>query len=754
MRVTAPLVLALGCLAVFAAQDVAEAIHTPYARQEPLEIRRVVLPGTPLAQFGLVELAVELGATYDNPFDSSDVALDAEVALPDGKTLSVPGYFAVPFRRKELTDREELVADGPAGWHLRWTPSQAGDYVLVVCLRDRTGQRRSEPWRIAVAASDAPGFVRLSPRDRRYLEMDNGRAFYPLGVNLCWPGPQRKTLDYDDWIPAFAQAGCTATRLWLAPAWNPLALEQSGKAEEGRGLGQFDQAAAWRLEHVLKLAEREGLFVKLCLDSFNILREKDCYPYWEKTPHNAAHGGPLPRPAEFWTSATMDRFYRDKLRYLVARYGAFTHVLSWEFWNEVDGTTDYQTEPVRAWHQRMAQYLRSIDPYRHLITTSFANSAGDPAIDGLPELDYVQTHLYGGTDPVARLARYQSDKEKFGKPHYVGEFGADCTGDRFADDPEGLQVHDALWLTVADGASGAAQSWYWELIHAHGMHHFYRHVARFTAGIDWPGEEFCRVVPRLAWQNPPTVLPHHDLVLETSEPWSSPPELLRPKTLRVERAGVQGEPLVAGIQHGVVGHKDWHNPLRLEIDLPWATRFEVSVSEVSGWAGAALELRLDDQIAVAKDFPNTNAADDHQSLRQYAGTFAVDVPPGRHIVELENRGSDWFYAGYRLREGQECHTPPLLAWATAGQTNVLAWVRLEDRSWSHVCDQKGPVAVCQPALLSLSQLTPGTWKAEVWDTWGGEILAKQTVTVDAQGDAQIALPEIHRDVAVRLRRDP
>jgi len=281
-------------------------IRTPYAQQKPLEIRRVVLPTTTASQYACLEMAVELGATYDNPFDSSDIAVDAQVTLPGGQTRSVPGFFFRPFDRKLEKGREQLTPAGEPGWRIRFTPLVAGEYSAVVLVRDRTGRRQSEPVRFTAAASDDPGFVRLSPRDRRYFEFDNHRAFFPIGLNICWPGP-RGTFDYDAWFPAFAQAGCNATRLWLAPGWNAFALERTGKRQEGLGMGQFDLSHAWRLDYVLELAQRQGLYVKLCIDSYNILREKDGYPFWDQTPHNAANGGPLARPTDFWTNPEMAR---------------------------------------------------------------------------------------------------------------------------------------------------------------------------------------------------------------------------------------------------------------------------------------------------------------------------------------------------------------------------------------------------------------------------------------------------------------
>lgn len=743
------ILLLLLVLPVAAAEEL---IHTPYAGRAPLAIQRVDAPAGPVGQYDCVELVIALDATYDNPFDPEDVAVDARVTGPGGKTLSIPGFFYRPFDRKLENGREVLTPAGEPDWRVRFTPPAAGDYAAVVVARDRTGQVASQPVSITVQASDDPGFVRVSPRDGRYFEFDDGKPYYPIGLNICWSHAPR-TYDFDAWFPAFGQAGCTSTRLWLAPGWLGLALERTGKSEAGLGMGQFDLPSAWRLDHVLDLARREGLYVKLCIDSFNVLRAKRVHNYWEQTPQNAANGGPLREPKDFWTTPAMDRFYRNKLRYLVARYGSLTHVMAWEFWNEVDIVTDYDTDLVRAWHERMGRYLRSIDPYHHLVTTSFARSDGDQPIDGLAELDYVQTHLYGGADPVVRLTEFQRQKEAFGKPHYVGEFGASSGSSGFDKDPGGMQVHDSLWASIACGGSGSAQCWYWEAIHDHGLHPLYAAVARFTSGIEWPAERMTRVEPACEWSRVPEPLPRKDLLIKTLTPSWRTAEWNRPRTLVVDRSGMRQPVPIEGIQYSNQAHRDKHNPVRLEVDLPWATQFGVNVQGVSGYGGAKLVMRLDGKAVVEKEFADTNPPGKTETLDQYNGWYAVDVPPGKHVVELENVGRDWFMCNYVLRDGLECREPPLLAWATAGRTTVLAWVRLEGRSWTQVCGAAAKVPPCPDSILQIPGLAPGRWEVELWDTWAGRVVKQFPIDVAADGIARLPLPEVATDLGVRLRRE-
>lgn len=52
-------------------------------------------------------------------------------------------------------------------------------------------------------------------------------------------------------------------RVWLGPNWVTFGLEQAGKPEDGKGLGQFDLGNAWRLDQVLYKAMAYDMNVML-----------------------------------------------------------------------------------------------------------------------------------------------------------------------------------------------------------------------------------------------------------------------------------------------------------------------------------------------------------------------------------------------------------------------------------------------------------------------------------------------------------
>ncbi len=316
--------------------------HPSLKMAQPLAIRGVTPDRTTVPRYGRVELTVDLGATYDNPFDPAEIDVLGRFTGPSGKVLTVPGFLYRPFERSKRGANETVKVAGPADWRVRFAPPEVGEWRCQVTAKDRSGTVTGPETRFTcTAAPAAKGFVRVSPDDPHYLQFDDGSPYFAIGANVCWPRAGG-TFDYDEWFPAYQAAGANYARLWLGP-WDIFTFER--KPEEGRedtGLGRFDLDHAWRLDYVVDLAERTGIYLMLCFESFNSLRINPPYAAWDICPYNAANGGPLAKPEEFFTNPEAQRSFRNRMRYLLARYGWSTHVMAWEYWNEVDIIQTYQ----------------------------------------------------------------------------------------------------------------------------------------------------------------------------------------------------------------------------------------------------------------------------------------------------------------------------------------------------------------------------------------------------------------------------
>lgn len=725
-------------------------IVTPYRQREELKVS-VQNRAVAFARYSMIDLPIDLAATFDNPFDSDDIRVDAEISGTRGAKFLVPGFFSTECERQLKDGKEELKPVGKGGWHVRFCPPEPGSYTVQISVKDRNG-KRSASTVVSVSESKSDGMIRLSPKDNRYFLFDSGRNYWPIGANVCWATP-RGTFDYDEWFPAYGKAGCNYARVWLSPNWATFALERAGKPEEGRGMGQFDMANAWRLDYVFDLAQKNGLNLMVCIDSYNVLRDRDAYNSWETSPHNEDLGGPIRSPGQFWNSDAMARLYRDKLRYLVARYGAYSNLFAWEFWNEVDLTRDFELESVGQWHRRMGKVLRDIDPYRHLVTTSMSDPMGSRELQLLPELDFVQTHVYNEF-PAESVAVQQSRKVQWGKAHFVGEIGADASGPRGNEDPEGLQIHDAIWSSIANSSSGAAMPWWWDsYIAPKNLYSIFAVAAKFVKDIDWSRESFQGVDPVVGYLTPPTKFPTADLVFDSGmSSFRAGPEN-QPRNVFIQDGNVSGDKVLSNLQHGMVNHPELHNPVNFEVRVSKPTRFEVEVQDVSGYGGATLKIFLDSDLVMTRDFANTNVAPKTDTLRQYAGKYGIDIPAGRHTVRVENTGADWFTCSFRFKSLVVLTKPPLHVWGSLGNNTALIWVRVQGRSWNRVIVKKDVPPAVPPTAISLEGLASGQWTAEIWDTRTGMILATRRIPVKRDGRARFDLPTVEKDVAIKMTRN-
>ena len=724
-------------------------IVTPYQSREPLNAKAITCHQSEVKQYEPIEFDIDLRATYDNPFDPSDVSVQVDVRDPEGKSLAVPGYFDMVCERSLKDGKEVVVTKKPGKWKAKVSFQKLGTYKVSAIVKDRSGSSLTDVAVVNVKEPIRSGFAKISDTDKRYFETSDGKSFYPLGANVCWGG-DGGTFNFDKWIPQYAAQGCNFFRLWLSPHWTTFGIEQPGQSKDGKGLGQYSLENLWRLDYVLKLARKYDMKVKLCIDSYNMLRDKDAYPNWEDGVFNIANGGVLHSPTEFWQSPVMDRFYVQKLKYLVARYAGDPTVFAWEFWNEIDISRDMPVDLAKDWHQRMGKELRKMDPYNHLVTTSFGNSMGVKEIDLLSEIDFIQTHNYNSPDVISQVATQQSRKGNWGKPHYIAEIGADAGGPRTEDDPTGIQIHDPLWISVCMGSSAAAQPWWWDnLIEPKGLYPLFGSVAKFVKGIDWPKEAFRQTQPSFDWKVRPNPLPRKDVMIQGGPMnWEASPYNL-PRTVKVSPEGISGQTPVSAILHGTGNHADCHNPITFACDFDRPTTFDVIVSSVSGFGGAKLKIELDGSNYLSRDFADADGGTKGDTLHQYDGTYTVKVPAGKHSVVVTNNGQDWLTATYRFRDLNPLAGPPLVSWASVGNDVAISWIRVEDRSWTKVCVQKEKVDSAPPSVFTLNGLASGKWNVILWNTWKGEEISHFPVSVALDGKLKFDLPAIETDIAVK-----
>jgi hypothetical protein len=450
---------------------VADEVKRPLSLESKVETAR---------RFERVEFDVLGVPANSNLYDPEAIAVDLKVVAPSGKITDVPGYFQQEFDRQTEGGKEVLSPRGNGNWRVRWLPVEEGNHSLVVKATAGGKPVGQGTRNIRVAGSKGHGLASVEPEGKRYFQQSDGTPLFLNGLCSCWYG-QRGTLDYDDWLEAYQKAGINYIRIWMWPQGFGLEWDKQDKLH-------YRQDNAWRLDYVLAEAERRGIFVMLCLDYHGIFEVKPDFwggnNFWTRHPYNATNGGPCQVQNDFFTNGEAKKLYEKRLRYIVARWSAFPNVLAWEFFNEIDNEYKYlKHADVVAWHGEMGRRLRSMDPCRHLISSSFTGGSERPDLFALPEMDFAQYHSYNEKHPARMMAEKSARFfEKYHKPFFVSEYGTDWKGWKPDSDPHFRALHQAIWSGAFTGAAGTAMTWWWENIHSANLYAHWSALSAFLQG--------------------------------------------------------------------------------------------------------------------------------------------------------------------------------------------------------------------------------------------------------------------------------
>jgi hypothetical protein len=467
----------------------------PITRSEATPVVEIEAP-TGVAQYATA--TVEFAPRYQpaNPFDPDEVISRVVAFAPDGTARAYLAYWYQPFERALVDGREQLSPAGPPTWRVRVTPDVPGSWVWFVEGRDPHGRWATGARWLQVRASGRRGPLQRSPTSDRYLQFANGKPYFAVGENLSWYDA-RGTYAYDEWFDELAAAGGNFARPWMSSWAFGLEWNDTGLGDYSTRLGR-----AWQLDHVFEAARVRRIQLELVLLNHGAFSTR-FNSEWATNPYNVANGGPLDRPQDFFTDPTAKRWFRQRLFYIVARWGAAPNLLAWEFWNEVDLTDGFDGPAVAAWHREMSDVIRFIDPHRHLISSSTAIFGNEENLWARGGLDFGQVHHYAriGDIPflpdvsvtVPELTAIRRTQSKM--PVLFAELGVDSRGpaETLVADPQGIGLHDGLWAGVVSGGFGTAMPWWWDsIVHPDWERYepMYRAVASFVRGVRFDREGF------------------------------------------------------------------------------------------------------------------------------------------------------------------------------------------------------------------------------------------------------------------------
>lgn len=656
-----------------------------------------------------IEFRFVLPACGTNPFARE---IDAFVSLPGERKLRLPAFSL----------------DGRDLWAVRVRVDREGEYRMLGLEELGKGGPKEltlvpEGASSARGTPQAPrGFVRVSGDDPRRFVFDDGTPYTPLGVNHAWVFDG----DYETPFAEFERQGLTWSRLWMVH-WGNTNLEWvDTKHGHSPTPGTYDLGVARFWDAIVASAERHGIYFQLVFQHHGQY-STEVNPSWADNPWNAANGGFLKTPTEFFTSPEARRLTRQKLRYSVARWGYSTSIMAWELFNEVMFTDAYRLDrdlkSVADWHDEMAAFLRKTDPYRHLVTTSL-DDLDSPVYEAM---DYLQPHVYA-LDMVSAMRRIPGS-EKFSKPVFYGEQGDDRVGSK--EEKEAATTLDyATWASLAGATVQPAQQWDGARLLATGRIAALGSAARFAA--------FTRLFERRDFVSLEPSVASDDRVPASYRAaffW----DRRKPVQVRVTETGIASESL-ADIPYFLVGTERQKNEGHADridylFDRTKETRAVLRFDDC-GPKGARVETLLDGELAAAHVWKPRAASDP-----AVPAELSISVPPGPHKLCVVNRGED----SVKLASLDLDYTFPALS-AFGKRNDSFAVLFVWNRLGVH-----GLGGGFASGKIALAGMPEGRWKLTWWEVAKGAPGRTETLDTD-KGILQFETPPIDRYGMAALER--
>lgn len=665
-----------------------------------------------LEQYETFEVYVANETVYENPFDSSVVKVDATITTESGEEIVAPCFYAQENQ-----------------WGLRYAASQPGTYQYKINAVQNDAARELASGEFTVEPGDERGFIRVG-ESRRHFVYDNGDSYFPLGQNMGWVS--RSLDDWTGYLDECQAAKINWIRIWMV-SWGYTELVWSPSGGRYHGLDAYDlrNAALW--DGIFQNAKERGITVTLVINHHGQY-SSSTNPIWDENPYNKANGGYLDHPSQFFTNARAKKDYRDKLRYLVGRYGAYTNLMAWEFWNEVDLTSGFDLAAVNRWHEEMAAYLASIDPYDHLRSTSASSDI--PALHRTPGIDYAQTHSYtqGLIDRQQSVSKRYFENEP-DAPHFFAEMAYGWQGPaRF--DTSGVSLHNQLWSSVHSYDAGTAMTWWWDnWVRPQNLYYHFQFLADYIKDVNWEREQLLPTSVAITPQKNNA----DDFTFIPGRGWADTDR----ETFEIFPDGtVDGLSEATTFIHGS-SHRDMApNPVFV-VTLGAPGELIVQLSRIAR-AGAALRISVNDEVVVTEVF---GASSEDTTMSGDQGRISVSLVEGENRIKIRNVGTDWVELR-SLTVTQFVQRP--VGFARGNANRALVWI--QDRAHRLVVmDQYQNAGALQPTTVQLPAYTSGEYQVIQFDPWTA---ARETVGEFQAGEAGLEFP-LHtftRDVAFQIEK--
>lgn len=395
---------------------------------------------------------------------------------------------------------------------IRFTLKEEGEYLFTVTLKN--GETLTES--ITAEGFINDGYIKPSEKDPRYFSYTNGKGYFPIGVNICFPrqypvsnnsefGSKDEVCylglrQYERWFKKFTENGIDLVRLWLGHHYfTPDTLDAE----------VLDYAQFSKIDAIIDLAKKYGLKLKLTFEHFRYTNHNDS---------GAGHGltqlfnKPIRLNGEYcssineWTTEEKwKKAWLNKVHEFAKRYAGDTEIFAFELWNEMNCLPN-----TNEWNSDMLPRVKSFFPDNMVINSlgsmDSESAAKDYATFPWHLSDARQYHRYldqgakltdAGINPIETVLGGAKRMGVGGSPLILAETGGvnNCHVGEFkhySADDRGMILVDCVYTPVFSGLASCGHIWHWDhrYIESKNLHKYFAPIKKLTKDIDFTKENF------------------------------------------------------------------------------------------------------------------------------------------------------------------------------------------------------------------------------------------------------------------------
>lgn len=692
--------------------------------QAPI-INNVLPKSTAVEVNGKFEASLDLTAAYLNPYNYDEIRVEATFISPDGEQTIVEGFYLEDF---EIANASGGLSPLPAGngFRIRFSPRKTGVWSYSVSCTNAAGTGTFPAQTFICTSVISPknnGFVQAGMGN--YLNFANGDQYIPIGENIAWQATN-PYVDYKNWVGKLGDNGGNFLRLWLCH-WG-MGLEWKNSVNGFSGLKKYKQSSSFYLDWLFDYCAERGVYVMFCLNHHGQVSSQ-VNPNWSESPYNAVNGGPCQNTWDFFSNAQAKSLMKNRLRYVLARWGAQRSIMTWELFNEVSWTDNYlQYKPeIAAWHAEMAAFLKQNDFAARPVSTSYGNpETEDPAVWNNPDMDFSQRHYYVDSPNLESIlaSGTQGNLQAYEKPALIAEFGLGADGGVLSTiDPNGIHIHNNMWGSLFGGGLGTGMSWWWDsYIEPQNLYPYFRGLAEVSGQIQLAKKDFRPTSASVSGAP-------GDLKLNTALGWAGLGDTL----IQINSAGIitPVNYMLGQFLYGSTWNTQYRRPPVFKIEMPQAGQFKILTGNEFG-TNPNLVVWLDGNQVLSVN-PAANQ------------TYTINISAGSHTLKVDNLGTDWMQISSYTFTGLGSSVDAYFL-KSADHTRIAGWMLNADYNHVFVKANGAPDAI-SGAVLTVENMENGPYLAKWFDCQTGALLQSNPLLV-TNGTITLPLPELIWDVAL------